>query len=362
MFSWSSGLSRLGRAELQAACLTDVGRQRRGSANQDSLVEAELPGAQLFAVADGMGGHAAGELASRLALETFAGVMQRQREPLAQRAIFAAEKANQAVYRRAVGDLSGMGTTLLAAMITQATLYLTHIGDSRAYLLRGEALYRLTDDHSWVAEQLRAGQLTPEQAQAHRWRNVVSNALGGEERVRLELLSVPLEPGDRLLLCTDGLYGPVGDYKLLTILSLPRSPEQVARLLIDQANQAGGPDNISAVVVDVLSPGRPPLQLPPGRWHDGPVYAEQLLSEVRQGTPVNYLLLGAVYLILLVLALLPLYRIYTALLGLFALVLLLVYARRLRFAGSPVLHPEARITLVPDGDGAVWNGKTPLKT
>ncbi|MDO4264465.1 MAG: protein phosphatase 2C domain-containing protein, partial [Deinococcus sp.] len=259
--------------------MTDIGVQRRGSGsvNQDSVLSADLPDARLFAVADGMGGHAAGELASQLALEAFAEVLGRPRGPLPQRIIYAAESANQAVYRRAVGDLSGMGTTLLAAVIARGALYLAHAGDSRAYLLRGDALFRLTDDHSWVADQLRAGELTPEQARTHRWRNVVSNALGGEQRVRLELLSLALEAGDRLLLCTDGLYGPVNERKLLTILSLPRTAGQVAQTLVDLANQAGGPDNISVVVVDVLVPGGPPPRSLPPRRQAGPVYADQLL-------------------------------------------------------------------------------------
>ncbi|GHF98986.1 hypothetical protein GCM10017783_08770 [Deinococcus piscis] len=324
------------------------------------MLEAKLPGAQLFAVADGMGGHAAGELAAHLALKAFAGVVQHQRGRLQQRMIYAAESANQAVYQRATGELSGMGTTLLAAVVSQGALYLAHVGDSRAYLLRGESLFRLTDDHSWVADQLRAGALTPEQACTHHWRNVVSNALGGEERVRLELLSVPLEAGDRLLLCTDGLYGPVGDHKLLTVLGLPRTPEQTAQTLIDLANQAGGPDNISAVIVDILDPGGPPSR-PLPRRQEGPVYADQLLRQVQQGSPLSYMLLGTVYMLLLMMALLPMYRLYTALLGLSLLGLLLLYMRYWQAKQEPVLRPEARITLGQPGQDS-WSGRGPLNT
>lgn len=336
----------LGKTELHAASLTDIGLQRRGSVSQDSILCEQLPeGGKLFAVADGMGGHKAGDLAAQLALETFSQVLKQQRGPLIQRAVYAAEKANQTVYRRAVGDLSGMGTTLLAAIVARGTLYLTHIGDSRAYLLRGESLFRLTEDHSWVADQLRAGELTPEQARNHRWRNVVSNALGGEERVRLELLQMPLQAGDRLLLCTDGLYVPVNEHRLLTVLSLPRSPEGAVQMLIDMANQAGGPDNVSAVVVDIVDVGNLSARIQPQRWHDGPIYAEQLLSEMRQGTPLNYLVLATIYLTLLLLALIPNYRAYVASLGLVVLGILLSYTRRWKAQSKPVLRPEAEITL-----------------
>lgn len=337
-------------SKLNVASLSDIGLQRRGSVNQDSILTADLPDGQLFAVADGMGGHKAGELASRLALDSFLKSLEQPRGTLLQRAVYAAESANQAVYQQAVGELSGMGTTLLAAIVARGTLYITHIGDSRAYLLRGETLFRLTDDHSWVADQLRAGELTPEQARNHRWRNVVSNALGGEERVRLELLQLPLQSGDRLLLCTDGLYVPVSEHRLLTVLSLPRAPEGLVQMLIDMANQAGGPDNVSAVIVDVLDLGVALPQEAPGRWHDGPLYAEQLLSELRQGTPINYLFLASIYLTLLLLALVPTYRAQVAVIGLVTLGVLTVYSRHWHTAEVPVLRPEAAITLqTPEG-------------
>ena len=360
MFRPGLGTRSAGGTELRAACLTDIGVQRRGSVNQDAVMAAEVPGAQLFAVADGMGGHAAGELAAQLALEAFARVLGRQRGPLPQRMIYAAESANQAVYRRAVGELSGMGTTLLAAVVSRGALYLAHVGDSRAYLMRGDALFRLTDDHSWVADQLRAGELTPEQARTHRWRNVVSNALGGEDQVRLELLNIPLEAGDRLLLCTDGLYGPVSEQKLLTVLSLPRTPQQLTRTLIDLANQAGGPDNISVAVVDVLNPGGPPPR-PLVRRREGPVYAEQLLREAQQGSPLTYLLLGAVYLVLLTMALLPMYRLYTALVGAGLLGLLLLYRRHWQSPHEAALRPEARVTLTQPGHDS-WTETGRLNT
>ncbi|MFC6616706.1 PP2C family protein-serine/threonine phosphatase [Deinococcus radiophilus] len=269
MFRRAAGHS--GSAEVRAFGLTDTGKRRRGHPNQDRILQADLLQGQVFAVADGMGGHVAGDLAARLALDTYLERLEQGREPLDQRTIHAAEAANRAVVERAVGELLGMGTTLLSAVIVPGAVYLTHVGDSRAYLLRQSRLYRLTDDHSWVSDQLRAGELSAEEAQAHRWRNVVSNALGGEATLRLELLGLELQQGDRLLLCTDGLYGPVSDEKLLALLELPRSPERVAQTLIAQANQAGGPDNISAVVIDVVQPGgRPPHTCQGAKFRPGP--------------------------------------------------------------------------------------------
>lgn len=356
MFRRAAGHS--GSAEVRAFGLTDTGKRRRGHPNQDRILQADLLQGQVFAVADGMGGHVAGDLAARLALDTYLERLEQGREPLDQRTIHAAEAANRAVVERAVGELLGMGTTLLSAVIVPGAVYLTHVGDSRAYLLRQSRLYRLTDDHSWVSDQLRAGELSAEEAQAHRWRNVVSNALGGEATLRLELLGLELQQGDRLLLCTDGLYGPVSDEKLLALLELPRSPERVAQTLIAQANQAGGPDNISAVVIDVVQPGgRPPAHLP-GRKVQGPVPAQQLLSEVRQGQPANYLMLGMVYLIFLTLALMPAHRAVVALIGLVLLAMMLNYSRRLARSAlvAPILRPEACTGCAAASSGPPWRG------
>ncbi len=332
---------------LQAAFLTDIGRQRQGSVNQDSLLSAQVQEAQVFAVADGMGGHQAGDKAAQLALATFQRTLERQRGPWPQRAVQAADQANRAVYREAVGDCSGMGTTLLAAIFARGVLHLAHVGDSRAYLLRGDSFFRLTDDHSWVADQVRAGELTPEQAETHRWRNVVSNAVGGEEELQLELLSLPLQPGDRLLLCTDGLYVPVSDYHLFSVLSLPGPPESLVKRLVSMANQMGGPDNITAVVIDVQDIGAHPARPQRERWHEGPVAAERLLGEMRQGTPLSYLLLGAAYLTFLLLVLLPPYRILIGAAGAAVIGTLAFYDYRSRQQVPPLLRPEMALQLHP---------------
>ena len=290
---------------LVTGLLTDVGRQRAGGANQDAALALSLPQGGLFAVADGMGGHAAGELASSLALDTLAQVYTqgRARPPL--RLIEAVQAANRAVVQRAVGESVGMGTTLLAVAVDRGAALIAHVGDSRAYLLRGGELLRLTDDHSWVAEQVRMGVLTEAEARHHQWRSVVSNALGGEERVRLELFGLELQSGDRLLLCSDGLSGVVSEAELLSFLVRFQPPQETVRQLVEAANDAGGPDNITAVIVDVVrAPRLPryPLPEPPG---EGPEYAEVLLSSRRGGSLLTYLLLTLAYFTLLGVMLLP---------------------------------------------------------
>ncbi|MFC6664206.1 PP2C family protein-serine/threonine phosphatase [Deinococcus radiopugnans] len=250
--NWSFGL------------LTDVGRQRQGGVNQDAALALDLPHGGLFAVADGMGGHAAGELAATLALDALSQHYLARRTPPPIRLAEAVQDANVAVLRHAVGEYVGMGTTLIAALIDRGALLIAHVGDSRAYLLRGGELFRLTEDHSWVSEQVRLGHLTEEEAREHQWRSVVSNALGGEERVRLELFGLRLRAGDRVMLCSDGLSSVVKDTDLLKLLVRPLAPDATARLLVDAANDAGGPDNITVLVIDVRQDLKLPIyDLPP---------------------------------------------------------------------------------------------------
>ncbi|AAF12054.1 PP2C family protein-serine/threonine phosphatase [Deinococcus radiodurans] len=300
---------------LVTGLLTDVGRQRAGGANQDAALALPLPQGGLYAVADGMGGHAGGELASSLALDTLAQTYVQGRSRPPARLIEAVQAANLAVVQRAVGELVGMGTTLLAVAIDRGAALIAHVGDSRAYLLRGGELLRLTDDHSWVAEQVRMGMLTEAEARHHQWRSVVSNALGGEERVRLELFGLELQGGDRLLLCSDGLSGVVSEAELLSLLAQPQAPQDIAAQLIEAANDAGGPDNITAVVVDVLRSQRLPSYPLPESPGDGPEYAEVLLSTRRGGSLLTYLLLTLAYFTLLGVMLIPENSALIALLG-----------------------------------------------
>ena len=322
---------------MSSGVLTDVGRQRVGGVNQDAAVALDLPQGGLYAVADGMGGHAAGELAANLALDTLTQHFLDGRGSAPERLAEAVQAANLAVVRHAVGESVGMGTTLLAALVDRGAVLIAHVGDSRAYLLRGGELQRLTDDHSWVAEQVRLGFLTEEEARHHQWKSVVSNALGGEERVRLELFGLMLRAGDRLLLCSDGLSGVVDGPQLGGLLARQDDPEQLVRLLINAANDAGGPDNITAVVVDIRKEAGAPRYALPERSAAGPEYVDVLLSSRRGNSLMTYLLLTLVYFTLLGVILVPEHRAVTALLGLTLIVGVLLAQRwgQLRRLAAP---------------------------
>jgi serine/threonine protein phosphatase PrpC len=250
---------------LEVAELTDVGRRR--DSNEDSMTRLvpkdpklmERKGA-IFVVADGMGGHAAGEVASEIAVETireeyYEAVSDEVTEILTQ----AIKQANQVIYDRAIEQTAraGMGTTCVAVVIRGAVAYIANVGDSRVYLIRDGQLRQVTNDHSWVAEQVRAGMLTDEQARTHAHRNVITRALGTQPEVEADLFVEVLQDGDHLLLCSDGLSGPVSDEEINRIISSAPAQEAV-RALIAQANEQGGPDNITALLVHVVEV--PPLE------------------------------------------------------------------------------------------------------
>ncbi len=221
--------------------LTDIGLHRK--TNEDAFVVRP----PLYAVCDGMGGANAGEVASGLAAETLAAEVAAG-TPLHA----AAEAANAAVFRRANDNLeqTGMGTTLTAFVIEGATARFAHIGDSRAYLLRDGELRQVSDDHSLVGEMVRDGRLTEEEAAVHPHRSILSRALGTEPQARIDEFTEDLLPGDVLLLCSDGLSGPVSADAIR--MALTRSdPQAAAERLILEARRQGGPDNITAVVVRV---------------------------------------------------------------------------------------------------------------
>jgi serine/threonine protein phosphatase PrpC len=219
--------------------LTDIGLHRK--TNEDTFVVAP----PLFAVCDGMGGAQAGEVASALAAETLAAAVADGRPLLA-----AAEQANAAVYRRASDDRehTGMGTTLTAVVLAGDTGHFVHIGDSRAYLLRAGALEQLSDDHSLVGEMVRDGRLSAEEAVTHPHRSILSRALGTEAVARIDEFEVGLRAGDVLLLCSDGLSGPVPAEAIRKALGRADPDDAAARLIVE-ARKHGGPDNITAVVL-----------------------------------------------------------------------------------------------------------------
>jgi PPM family protein phosphatase len=229
---------------------TDVGRTRSG--NEDSY----FCGRTVFAVADGLGGHQGGEVASAAAVEPLAALDGRgfgDAAAAAEALAGAIREANAAILERAAGDpgLWGMGTTLTAAALAGAgQLQLAHVGDSRAYLLRDGALEQLTVDHTVVGELVRRGRLTPEQAAIHPERSILTRAVGLDPTVPVDLPDpLELRAGDRVLLCSDGLTEAVGDPDIATILATAADGAAACRSLIDAANAAGGPDNITVVLL-----------------------------------------------------------------------------------------------------------------
>ena len=222
---------------------TDVGRQR--SANEDALVLAP----PFFAVADGMGGARAGEVASSLAAGAFGDESESPEAPEAQLTRIAQE-ANRRIFELAATDEShrGMGTTLTAAKVHDDQVSLGHVGDSRAYLLRDGVLEQLTRDHSLVAELERTGQITPEAAEHHPQRSIITRALGPEPQVDVDTYTVTGRDGDLFIICSDGLTSMVGDDELAALLRSSTSLDETAAELILAANQSGGRDNITVVL------------------------------------------------------------------------------------------------------------------
>jgi PPM family protein phosphatase len=232
---------------LRSAGLTDPGRRRRH--NEDAFV-CEPP---LFAIADGMGGAQAGELASRLAAATV-GRAETTEGSGRERVVALIEAANRSVYERASGDqsVSGMGTTMTVALVEEDQVWVGHVGDSRAYLLRDGVLEQITEDHSLVAELVRSGRLTPDEAGQHPHRSVITRALGTDADVAVDAIAVPTQPGDVFMLCSDGLSSMVDDAAILQQLERHRDDLDAAtRSLIDSANDAGGEDNITVVLFEV---------------------------------------------------------------------------------------------------------------
>ena len=226
--------------------LTDVGRQR--SSNEDNFFEGH-PRVPILAVADGMGGARAGEVASQMAVEVFAemGADGEGPEKLLE-AI--AKEANRRIYELAQKDESraGMGCTLTAAFVGDGEITIGHVGDSRAYRLRGEELEQLTSDHSLVEELVRQGKLTAEEAEVHPQRSIITRALGPEPDVEVDSFTHSAKPDDVYLLCSDGLTGMVQDERIAKILLARSSLKQAAEALIAAANENGGRDNITVVL------------------------------------------------------------------------------------------------------------------
>ncbi len=241
--------------------LTDIGCVREN--NQDAYLIHEKRG--LYIVADGMGGHAAGELASAIAVKTIYESYTGDDDPevtvadlsqlsdehvMCERLRYAINRASQTIreesFRRP--GCRGMGTTAVVLAIDDDTAYLAHAGDSRAYLIRPEGLRRLTRDHTWVADQMRAGLITEAQAEASQFRNLLTRSVGQEVVVDSDCMSRRIQPGDRYLLCSDGLHGVVNDGEIFRIVR-HHPPRVACEKLVALARKRGGPDNITVVIV-----------------------------------------------------------------------------------------------------------------
>jgi serine/threonine protein phosphatase PrpC len=251
------------------AVKSDAGLRR--ASNEDSY--STRPDVGLFVVADGMGGHVAGEVASRVAVEAIsafieetAGADKNRTWPFpfepslsleANRLKAAFRLANRRIAAAIADsqDLRGMATTASALLVGREHACVAHVGDSRVYVFRNGELGQITHDHSWVEEQVRAGAMTPSAARQHPWRNVVTRALSGGEDPEVDVAEVKPAPNERYLLCSDGLFSVVPDARIAEVLSnASLSLEQICDQLIASANEAGGPDNITTLVLQVDAP------------------------------------------------------------------------------------------------------------
>jgi PPM family protein phosphatase len=250
--------------QVKAYGLTHVGRQRQH--NEDSFLVED--GAKLYLVADGMGGHAAGEIASRIAVDSISEFILHTKEDdgtwphaydeqfrrTTNRLMAAVRMANTRVLEAMRKDarLRGMGTTVVACMADNDTMSIAHVGDSRAYLVRDQQLSRITNDHSWVFEQVQAGMLSEAEAEKHPLRNVITRALGGALQVTPDAQEIEIRSGDVYLLCSDGLTGMVPEEEILRLVSENSSLEAACQQLIDTANARGGLDNVTAILVKTI--------------------------------------------------------------------------------------------------------------
>ncbi len=243
---------------------SDVGRVRPLNEDYHRVWQFPLPDGELtlLAVADGMGGAAAGEVASKLAMEvldeSFSRYVDEIRlgnpvvgiDKLTEKAM---RLANRRVYAAAIKNQGrrGMGTTLTCVAVMRRRAFVGHVGDSRAYMIRGNKIYQLTKDHSWVEEQLEKGLMSEDEAEQHEWRNLITRALGTRPQVAPDVIEVGVEPGDVFVISTDGLHGLVKPEEILTEVRRTANRQLSVEYLISLANDRGGPDNITLVIAEV---------------------------------------------------------------------------------------------------------------
>lgn len=241
---------------LKTFSMTDIGRKRK--ANQDYVYSSERPVGKLpnlFVVADGMGGHNAGDYASRVAVETIVEQIadSPEQEPLR---IFdmAIQAANTRIRELAAEspELEGMGTTVVAAACEDGCLYVANVGDSRLYVVNRFGIRQITRDHSWVEEMVRRGGLGREEARNHPDKNIITRAVGADDTIKADFFTVPLEQDDEILMCTDGLTNMLEDEEIRMILDGARDIVEKAEALVRAANENGGKDNISVILIESL--------------------------------------------------------------------------------------------------------------
>lgn len=238
---------------LRAVAVTDIGKKRKS--NQDYVFASEDPVGSLpnlFLVADGMGGHNAGDFASRGAVETIVECLNAtEDDSIVGMLELAISQANTRIYTEGSEKeaLRGMGTTLVAAVIQDQTLYAANVGDSRLYLI-GESIRQVTTDHSLVEEMVRMGGLDPEKARNHPDKNVITRAIGVDNSVEIDFFRTTVNPGERILLCSDGLSNMLSDDDLFAIVKREQNLSVSAQALIEAANKNGGFDNIAVVLVE----------------------------------------------------------------------------------------------------------------
>lgn len=283
---------------LDVAQLTDVGRKRDHNEDNMAYVIPKDPQVMaykgaLFIVADGMGGHAAGEVASEIAVDTVSNAYyQDDNDDVRTSLLQAIRRANAAIHQRAAENMlrSGMGTTCVAAVLRGNVAYIANVGDSRAYLVRKAQIRQVSQDHSWVAEQVRAGLLTEEQARTHAQRNVITRSLGTQPEVEIDFFQEFLEEGDSLILCSDGLSGLVNDEELQRTVE-QFGPRESVYHLVERANENGGPDNITAIVAHIQEVGvEPPgmrQPVPAGGLELSNEDTARLFASLGSGTPVT---------------------------------------------------------------------------
>jgi len=247
-------------AKLRYAVKSDVGKSRE--LNEDNYLVRD----NVFAVADGMGGHQAGEIASELALQ--ASIKNLSKDfSMPDQLKRAFKKANSQVINRARKNMNqfGMGTTLSMSIIDGNDLWVGHIGDSRIYLFSSGKLTQLTEDHTLVAHLLKNGEINEEEAVNHPKKNVITKAIGSQVKIEPDIFSVKIKAGDQIVLCSDGLTGMVDDEEIVSVIS-NSDPEDAVAELVARANAKGGPDNITVVVVSVDSIGAKNKRSPLRRW------------------------------------------------------------------------------------------------